>query len=131
MGVVTAITSSFLVINFTFAQFDLINLNLNNERGKIMNIYVGNLSHDVDDTDLRIAFTKYGEVSSVEIAKDVYSGKPRGFAFVEMPNKSEAETAIKNLNGKALKGQTLKIEARPKSEDRLDEKEDKQYKGGW
>jgi len=82
-----------------------------------MNIYVGNLSYNVSTEDLRQAFEAYGEVSSADIIKDKYSGRSRGFAFVEMPNDGEAQTAIENLNGKELSGQQIKVsEARPRAD---------------
>jgi len=82
-----------------------------------MNIYVGNLSHEVTEEDLKQAFEDFGEVTSVNIIKDRYSGEPRGFGFVEMPAKAEAESAIGGLNGKELKGRTLTVnEARPRSD---------------
>jgi RNA recognition motif-containing protein len=82
-----------------------------------MNIYVGNLSHDVSSEDLRQAFEAYGEVSSANIIKDKYSGQSRGFGFVEMPNKVEAQTAIENLNGKDLHGRQMNVnEARPRTD---------------
>lgn len=84
-----------------------------------MNIYVGNLSYEVTEEDLRQAFEGFGEVTSVKIIKDRYSGVSRGFAFVEMAAKAEAESAINDLNGKELKGRSLTVsEARPRSEDR-------------
>jgi RNA recognition motif-containing protein len=82
-----------------------------------MNIYVGNLSHEVSPEDLRQAFEAYGEVSSVNIIKDKYSGQSRGFGFVEMPDKAEAQTAIENLNGKDLRGREMNVnEARPRTD---------------
>ena len=82
-----------------------------------MNIYVGNLSYDVSTEDLRQAFEAYGEVSSANIVKDKYSGQSRGFGFVEMPDKAEAQTAIENLNGKDLLGRQLNVnEARPRAD---------------
>jgi len=82
-----------------------------------MNIYVGNLSFEVTEEDLRQAFEAFGQVTSVNIIKDKYSGESRGFGFVEMPTKAEAQSAITGLNEKELKGRTLKInEARPRSE---------------
>lgn len=86
-----------------------------------MNIYVGNLSRDVTEEDLREVFGAFGQVASVKIIKDKFSGEPRGFGFVEMPEKAEAQAAIADLNGKDLKGQTLNVnEARPRSEGRRD-----------
>ena len=80
-----------------------------------MNIYVGNLSYNMSESELRDAFGAYGEVSSVKILMDRETGRSRGFAFVEMPNQSEAEAAITQLNGKDLGGRPLRInEARPR-----------------
>jgi len=82
-----------------------------------MNIYVGNLSYDMSTENLRQAFEAYGEVSSANIVKDKYSGQSRGFGFVEMPNRAEAQTAIEKLNGKDLSGQQMKVsEARPRAD---------------
>ena len=84
-----------------------------------MNIYVGNLSYEVSEEDLKQAFEGFGQVVSVNIIKDRYSGESRGFGFVEMPDKAEADSAINGLNGKELKGRDLKVnEARPRSEGR-------------
>jgi len=84
-----------------------------------MNIYVGNLSIDANEDDLREAFEAYGQVEEVKIIKDKYTGNPRGFAFVEMSAKAEALSAIEGLNGKDFKGRTLTVnEARPRSEGR-------------
>ena len=84
-----------------------------------MNIYVGNLSFEVTEEDLKRAFEDFGQVVSVSIIKDRYSGEPRGFGFVEMPAKAEAQSAINGLSGKELKGRTLNVsEARPRSEAR-------------
>ena len=82
-----------------------------------MNIYVGNLSRDLNEGELREAFAAFGEVSSASIIKDKFSGESRGFGFVEMPNKEEADKAIAALNGKDLKGRTLTVnEARPRTD---------------
>jgi RNA recognition motif-containing protein len=84
-----------------------------------MNIYVGNLSHDVTEDDLRQAFEAFGEVSSVNIIKDRFSGESRGFGFVEMPAKAEAESAISGLNGQDVKGRPVNVnEARPRPQGR-------------
>jgi RNA recognition motif-containing protein len=84
-----------------------------------MNIYVGNLTYEVTEEDLRQAFETFGEVTSAKIITDKFSGTPRGFGFVEMPTKAEAEAAIAGLNGTELKGRTLTVnEARPRSEGR-------------
>jgi RNA recognition motif-containing protein len=82
-----------------------------------MNIYVGNLTPEVTEEDLREAFKAFGQINSVNIIKDRYSGRSRGFGFVEMPVKTEGQAAISGLNGKDLKGQVLNVnEARPRSE---------------
>jgi len=82
-----------------------------------MNIYVGNLSYGMSEDELRDAFGAFGEVSSVKILMDRETGRSRGFGFVEMPNQSEAETAIAQLNGKDVGGRALRInEARPREQ---------------
>lgn len=81
-----------------------------------MNIYVGNMSFDVTEDQLRESFESFGEVSSVAIITDKYSGEPRGFAFVEMPGKTEAIAAISGLNGQELNGRALNVnEAKPRA----------------
>lgn len=80
-----------------------------------MNIYVGNLSYSLSESELREAFAGFGEVSSVKVLMDRETGRSRGFGFVEMPNQGEAEAAIAQLNGKELGGRALRVnEARPK-----------------
>jgi RNA recognition motif-containing protein len=80
-----------------------------------MNIYIGNLSYKVDENDLRNIFEEYGIVTSVKIIKDKISGKSKGFAFVEMTDNNEANTAIRELNGGELDNRKVIInEARPK-----------------
>jgi RNA recognition motif-containing protein len=74
-----------------------------------LNIYVGNLAFDVTEEDLRKTFSTYGKITDVKVIKDRESGEPRGFGFVEMPAAAEARSAIKNLNGTELKGQTVKV----------------------
>ena len=82
-----------------------------------MNIYIGNLSFDTTQDQLRDAFTAFGEVSTVNIITDKYSGDPRGFAFVEMPAKDEAMAAISGLNGQDLNGRALNVnEAKPRAD---------------
>ncbi|MFO7996402.1 MAG: RNA-binding protein [Dehalococcoidia bacterium] len=82
-----------------------------------MNIYVGNLSRETTEDELRQAFEAFGQVTSVNIIKDRYSGESRGFGFVEMATKSEAQAAINGLNGTSLGERTLSVnEARPRSE---------------
>ncbi|MGD8513195.1 MAG: RNA-binding protein [Deltaproteobacteria bacterium] len=84
-----------------------------------MNIYVGNLSREVTEGDLREAFEAFGEVTSAKIIKDKYSGESRGFGFVEMTSKTDGESAITGLKEKELKGRTLNVnEARPRPEGR-------------
>jgi RNA recognition motif-containing protein len=84
-----------------------------------MNIYVGNVSYTVTEEDLRQAFEGFGQVASVSIIKDKFSGQSKGFGFVEMPAKEEAQAAIGALNGKELKGRKLNVnEARPRTGDR-------------
>ena len=84
-----------------------------------MKIYVGNLSYEVSEDDLKEAFEAFGQVESVSIIKDKYSGQSKGFGFVEMPAEAEAQSAISDLNGKELKGRTLNVnEARPRTESR-------------
>ena len=84
-----------------------------------MNIYVGNLSYEVTEEDLKEAFEVFGEVDTVKVIKDNYTGRSKGFGFVEMPAKAEAQSAIEGLNGKDLKGRSVNVnEARPRSESR-------------
>jgi len=80
-----------------------------------MKLFIGNLSRQAKDEDLQTAFKEFGEVTSVAIIRDKFSGESRGFAFVEMANKTEAEAAIQGMNGKELLGSALVVnEARPK-----------------
>ncbi len=82
-----------------------------------MNIYVGNLAYGVTDADLSQAFSAYGTVASATIIKDKFSGQSKGFGFVEMPNNSEANEAIKGLNEKPLKGRNMRVnEAKPRDD---------------
>ena len=84
-----------------------------------MNIFIGNLSHTTQVDNLRQAFESHGQVATANIIKDKFNGESKGFGFVEMPNKSEADAAIANLNGKDLDGRALTVsEARPRSESR-------------
>jgi len=92
-----------------------------------MNIYAGNSSHDVTEEDLRQAFEALGQVESVNIIKDRFSGESRGFGFVEMPSKQEALTAIKDAEGKDLNGRAIRVnEARSRSKSG-----DNQRRGGF
>ena len=80
-----------------------------------MNIYVGNLSHDVTDDDLRQEFEAFGQVESAAVIKDKFSGESRGFGFVEMPSKDEASAAITGLQERDLKGRKISVnEAKPR-----------------
>ena len=84
-----------------------------------MKIYVGNLSYDVTGDELQAEFAAFGKVESVSVITDKYDGRPRGFAFVEMPSVSEAQQAITRLNGKNIKDRTLSVSAaKPRSDDR-------------
>jgi cold-inducible RNA-binding protein len=84
-----------------------------------MKIYVGNLSYEVTEDDLRPAFEPFGQVESATIIKDKHTGQSKGFGFVEMASKAEGQSAIDGLNGKELKGRALNVnEARPRTESR-------------
>jgi len=84
-----------------------------------VNIYVGNLSYEITQEDLQQAFEGFGQVESVKVIQDNYTGRSKGFGFVEMQDSAEAHSAIDGLNGKELKGRALKVDkARPRSEDR-------------
>ena len=83
-----------------------------------MNIYVGNLSYKVEESELKGFFEEYGEVSSVKIITDKYSGRSKGFAFIEMNNEEEAKAAINELNGKEIDGRQIVVNvARPRRTD--------------
>jgi len=82
-----------------------------------MNIYVGNLSFEVTEDDLRSAFEDFGSVDSVRLITDKYTGRSKGFAFVEMTDNDEAKAAMSELNDKEFMGRTIKVnEARPRTE---------------
>ena len=82
-----------------------------------MNIFVGNLPRDITEEDLKEAFGAYGKVNTVSVIKDKFTGEPRGFGFVEMPNKNEAQAAIAGVNGKMIKGKSLNVnEARQRTQ---------------
>ena len=84
-----------------------------------MNIFIGSLSYNVTEGDLREAFEAFGQVASAAVIKDEQSGRSKGFGFVEMPNQAEAQSAIEVLNGKALKGRTITVnKARPHDDNR-------------
>ena len=81
-----------------------------------MKLYVGNLSYEVTDVDLRDAFSAHGQVTTAEVVKDKYSGQSKGFGFVEMPSQQEANAAMQALNGNDLKGRSINVnEARPRT----------------
>jgi RNA recognition motif-containing protein len=82
-----------------------------------MNIYVGNIPRGVTENELRELFQAFGEISSASVIKDKFSGESRGFGFVEMPNKEEAQKALAALNGQDFKGRPLTVnEARPRTD---------------
>jgi RNA recognition motif-containing protein len=96
-----------------------------------VNIYCGNLSRDVTEDDLRQAFEAFGQVGSVNLVKDKFSGDSRGFGFVEMPGETEARAAIAALNNTQLKGRTLNaVEAKPRTEKRRSSGGGRRYGGG-
>ena len=80
-----------------------------------MNLYIGNLSYDIDENELEEEFKAYGEVKSVKIIKDRETGNSKGFGFVEMNSNEDGTAAIEAINGKAIKGREIRVnEARPK-----------------
>jgi RNA recognition motif-containing protein len=82
-----------------------------------MNIYVGNLPYSVTDGDLRETFSRFGEVAQVNLITDKFTGESKGFAFVDMTNNSQADAAIKGLNGSDMKGRNITVnQAKPKSD---------------
>ncbi len=83
-----------------------------------MNIYVGNLSYSMTEDELRNVFEEYGEVSSVNIITDKYTGKSKGFGFVEMSENGQADEAIKALNEAEIKGRNIKVNQARQREDR-------------
>ncbi|MDZ7332794.1 MAG: RNA-binding protein [candidate division KSB1 bacterium] len=83
-----------------------------------MNLYVGNLSPEVTEDDLRGAFEPFGQISSIKVIKDKFTGEPRGFGFVEMPGKQQAKSAMENLNGTELKGKKIIVNQAREQTDR-------------
>lgn len=84
-----------------------------------MNIYIGNLPYQTSEDDLRDLFSTHGEVSSVNIITDRDSGRSKGFGFVEMPDKAQAESAINAINQTDLNGRSVRVnEARPRNDNR-------------
>jgi RNA recognition motif-containing protein len=97
-----------------------------------MNIYIGNLSFDTTEDALSQAFGDFGQVATVNIVTDKYTGKPRGFAFIEMPEKKEATEAIGGMNGRELDGRTLNVsEARPRNDNGARGGRDNSYPKPW
>ena len=97
-----------------------------------MKIYVGNLSFDITEDEIAAEFGTYGKVESIAIPSDKISGRPRGFAFVEMSSKSEAEAAITGLNGKTLKDRTIVVnESRPRTDNRSGNSYSNRRGGGY
>ena len=97
-----------------------------------MNIYVGNLSREVTEEELRQEFTAFGQVTTVSIIKDKYGGQSKGFGFVEMATKSEAEAAIAGLNGKELKKWIIAVhESLPRSDSRSGSSYGNRRSGGY
>ena len=85
----------------------------------VTNIYIGNLSYDATEDDIKQAFSQHGEVSTVNMIMDRETGRPRGFAFVEMPNGDEAQKAIQEVNETEIAGRAVKVnEAKPKGDRR-------------
>lgn len=74
-----------------------------------MNIYIGNLSYNTTEETLKSLFAEYGDIESVKVIKDRFSGRPKGFGFIEMPSNSEADQAIKALNGNRIDGNNIKV----------------------
>jgi RNA recognition motif-containing protein len=87
-----------------------------------MNIYVGNLHFNVNEDELRKAFEEYGDVSTVKIITDKYSGRSKGFGFVEMPSDKEAQEAINNLNGAEIKGRAVNVNQAREKENNSNER---------
>ncbi len=84
-----------------------------------MNIYVGQLPYDVSESDLKEIFSEFGEIASVNLIMDRFSGRSKGFGFIDMPNNSEADTAIKSLNKTMLKGREIKVnQVQPQKRDK-------------
>ena len=82
-----------------------------------MNIFVGNLAKEVTDDDLKNAFTEFGQVKSVKVIRDLFSGESKGFGFVEMASQEDGEKAIAELNGQEVSGREIKVnEAKPRED---------------
>ena len=74
-----------------------------------MNIYIGNLSYNTTETTLKDLFAEFGEIETIKVIKDRFTGRPKGYGFIEMPSNSEADQAIKALNGKRIDGTNIKV----------------------
>jgi RNA recognition motif-containing protein len=74
-----------------------------------MNIYIGNLSYKTTEESLKRLFADFGEIESIKVIKDRFTGRPKGFGFIEMPSNSEADQAIKALNGNRIDGNNIKV----------------------
>lgn len=100
-----------------------------------MNIYVSSLSFGVSSSDLRSVFEAFGEVSSANIINDKFTQKSRGFGFVEMPNKEEAEKAVQELNGTNMDGRTINVaeaqERAPRSSSPFKSERNKGFSSRW
>lgn len=97
-----------------------------------MNIYVSNLGYDVTEQDLKKLFAQQGEVSSVKVITDYNTGASRGFAFLVMPNDSEAQKAIEKLNGTELNGRAISVQiAKPKEDNAGRSQYNSTAKGRW
>jgi cold-inducible RNA-binding protein len=113
------------MMTFSKANYGSWAIRINREhvdsKEKRMKIYIGNLSYDVTESDLRQAFEPLGQIASINVIMDKYTGRSKGFGFVEMPSADEAQAAIKALNGKELKGRAITVnEARPRPENKGD-----------
>ena len=87
------------------------------QRQTNMNIYVGNLPYSVTDADLRETFSRFGEIAQVNLITDKFTGESKGFGFVEMSNNSQADAAIKGLNGTDMKGRNITVnQAKPRTD---------------
>jgi cold-inducible RNA-binding protein len=103
----------------------------NMSKENTMNLYVGNLPYRITEDQLRAAFEEYGQVSSCTIIKDKVTGQSKGFGFLEMPEHTEAETAITNLNGRDLMGRKINVnEARPRGDRAPSQARSQDYGGG-
>ena len=94
-----------------------------------MNIYIGNLSYDTTEDTLKAMFSEFGDVQSVKVIKDRFSGRPKGFGFLEMPSNSEADQAIKALNGNRINGNNIKV--RPADSGKKRRKKRPSYRRGF